>query len=68
MFCIVNCFYLNITPGLAKSQVYALWISVIPVAIMLYYAKPEANYLFYNVGADSLLIIQTDLALLTVLK
>jgi len=36
---------------------------------MLYYAKPEANYLFYNVGADSLLIIQTViLVLFTVLK
>lgn len=54
---------------IGKSQVYALWISVIPVAIMLYYAKPEANYLFYNVGADSLLIIQTViLVLFTVLK
>lgn len=54
---------------IGQSQVNALLLSVIPVAIMLYYAKPEANYLFYNVGADSLLIIQTViLVLFTLLK
>jgi 4-hydroxybenzoate polyprenyltransferase len=44
---------------IGMNQVYALLISVIPVAVMLYFAKPGANFLFYDVGADSLLIVQT---------